>query len=717
MNRVWFSACVALASIVPASASPILRSTSSWTIDDVLSIPEVTSVALAHDGRSFAYVLRMADTEKDRPTFEFHILDLTNRQDRIVVRSNWIDRIRPVPGKASWSILADRGAGVQLYELDPIGNTTPLVVNPDTILVGNADGAEFGYTFTGPLRFGVAFYDWSPDGRRLFYSLVRPGFFEHKLSINDDVVEAGLHRRPPPPVSVEFFLKEAEGNPIRIATVRGTDKVARFLGGLPVWHDGFLDYGVQTGDRGKLRMTRYRWRFADRAAAPVADAAPEPASSIARGPHGGSLSVEWVGEARHLLERGNDGIVADYGPTVLSVSDPRSSGNWSAPDGSFTITAVRITDEARYALLRVDRSGATRLIQVPESLRHCDFSPDLRRGICVREGLTRPAELVSVSTGDGHVTALHVISPRHQSIAPLRYETRTITNAYGFKFSAFIIYPRSYRPGGRYPLVIVNHGNDADERFAAPDMQWNYPVQVLAERGYVVALVNEPFSAQSRLLQAANDSWTGCDGKTPPAEVRRLIWLNAVESFRTTISTLSAEGTIDPARVGLAGYSYGSQLTNVAVTQTDLFKAASSGDGGYLEPAAYRSRRCGYGAIFGGPPSDPLAYSNYVAFAPSFRARFASAAMLQQLAEPWEGAIDFHQALEAAGVPSEISLYPGETSASDETHLFHIPSNQRAAMEENIAWFDFWLRDIKLPTGADDARRSRWEALRDKRRR
>nr|WP_245405871.1 prolyl oligopeptidase family serine peptidase [Sphingobium sp. Sx8-8] len=245
-------------------------------------------------------------------------------------------------------------------------------------------------------------------------------------------------------------------------------------------------------------------------------------------------------------------------------------------------------------------------------------------------------------------------------------------------------------------------------------MQWNYPVQVLAERGYVVALVNEPYASQSRILQAANDSWTGCDGKTAPSEVRRLIWLNAVESFRSIIAALDAESLIDPGRLGIAGYSYGSQLTNVAVTQTNLFKAASSGDGGYLEPAAYRSRRCGYGAIYGGPPSDPLAYPDYVAFAPSFRARFVSAAMLQQLAEPWEGAIDFHQALEAAGVPSEMSLYPGETSASDETHLFHIPSNQRAAMQENIAWFDFWLRDIEPPIGSDDARRSRWNALRDK---
>ncbi|WP_242129601.1 prolyl oligopeptidase family serine peptidase [Sphingobium sp. Sx8-8] len=710
----WFAICAALSPIASASALPIQPSTPTWTVDEVLAIPEVTGVGLAHDGQSFAYILRIADIEKDRPAFELHILDLTNRRDRIVIRSTWIELVRPMPGKASWSFLADLGDGVQLYAFDNSGRVSPLVVNGDTILTGNADGAEVGYTFTGPLRIGVAFYDWSPDGQHLFYSIVRPGRFERRTRIDDEVVGAGLNRRPAPPVSVEFFHRKIGGEPIRIATAQGTDKVARFLGGLPVWHADSVDFGLQTGDRGHLRMTRYRWTFGDRAAVPLANAAPQPAGSLARGPQGGLLSVEWVGEVRHLLEHRSDGTSIDYGPTSLSISDPRSTGNWSAPGGSFTITAVRLAEAARYALLRIDRSGRTRLIQGAESLRHCDFSPDLAQGVCVNEGLTRPPRFVAVSARDGRITPIRSVSPRHDAIAPLRSEARTLTNRYGFKFRTFILYPRGFRPGKRYPAIIVNHGNDADERFAAPDMQWNYPVQVLAERGYVVALVNEPYASQSRILQAANDSWTGCDGKTAPSEVRRLIWLNAVESFRSIIAALDAESLIDPGRLGIAGYSYGSQLTNVAVTQTNLFKAASSGDGGYLEPAAYRSRRCGYGAIYGGPPSDPLAYPDYVAFAPSFRARFVSAAMLQQLAEPWEGAIDFHQALEAAGVPSEMSLYPGETSASDETHLFHIPSNQRAAMQENIAWFDFWLRDIEPPIGSDDARRSRWNALRDK---
>src|SRR3546814_6873241 len=67
--------------------------------------------------------------------------------------------------------------------------------------------------------------------------------------------------------------------------------------------------------------------------------------------------------------------------------------------------------------------------------------------------------------------------------------------------------------------------------------------------------------------------------------------------------------------------------------------------------------------------------------------------VLQQMASPFAGAIDFYAALREAKVPAQISLYPGETTATDETHLFHIPSNRLRAMQENLAWFDFWLRD------------------------
>lgn len=66
------------------------------------------------------------------------------------------------------------------------------------------------------------------------------------------------------------------------------------------------------------------------------------------------------------------------------------------------------------------------------------------------------------------------------------------------------------------------------------------------------------------------------------------------------------------------------------------------------------------------------------------------------MAEPRAGAVDFYQSLRDAGVPAQITLYPGRSEASDETHVFHIPANRMTAMRENLCWFDFWLRHIRL---------------------
>jgi hypothetical protein len=62
-------------------------------------------------------------------------------------------------------------------------------------------------------------------------------------------------------------------------------------------------------------------------------------------------------------------------------------------------------------------------------------------------------------------------------------------------------------------------------------------------------------------------------------------------------------------------------------------------------------------------------------------------------------------------VPAQLTLYPGESLASDETHFFHIPANQRAAMMENLAWFDFWLKGAVSSTESDDGQLARWMAM------
>jgi dipeptidyl aminopeptidase/acylaminoacyl peptidase len=302
------------------------------------------------------------------------------------------------------------------------------------------------------------------------------------------------------------------------------------------------------------------------------------------------------------------------------------------------------------------------------------------------------------------------VSPEHERIAQLRVTMERWTNRFGLYATGFVLWPRHYVAGQRYPAIVITHGSDADERFASPDMQWNYPAQLFAERGYVVLLMNDPATAQDARIDAAYDQWISGQGSMTPQEIQDLIWLNGVAAFETAVADLVDRGIVDATRVGIAGYSRGSQMTNVTMTQSRMFRAASSGDGGYLEPSAYRFISRSYDTVYGGDPFGP-AIDNYRRLTPSLRASQASGPILIQMAGPWSGGLEFYQALRRSARPAELSFYPGETSASDETHIFHVPRNRLLAMRENLAWFDFWLRDRRDPEMPFPERFAMWEAM------
>src|SRR3546814_14149213 len=104
--------------------------------------------------------------------------------------------------------------------------------------------------------------------------------------------------------------------------------------------------------------------------------------------------------------------------------------------------------------------------------------------------MTRPPALVRVHLANGKIAPMAAISPRHEEIAPLSVQPRTWVNRHGYKATGYVIFPRAYRKGQSYPAIIVTHGSDADDRFFDQGNQWNYPVQLFAERGYFVLLIN-----------------------------------------------------------------------------------------------------------------------------------------------------------------------------------------------------------------------------------
>lgn len=692
--------------------SPTLAEGRHWTLDDQLSVPELRAIAISADGKRAAYVTRIADRPSDKTVAVLTLVDLANGAKREILRAGWIDQLRRIPGSEAWSALIDRGEGVQLYRVESDGRVAPIIIHPATVRFGEVDGWVLPGFAHAPLGIGVKAYSWSPDGRWLFYIVLDAFGPERGVQHDDEIAEQRGMRRPRGQATASLYLRAADGSTQLVAKRPRSDLRSIASKGDVNWSATGFEYVLMDAEEGgRQRKRTMAWSFAEKQSREIGSTV-QVASWMLPGPRGGRLTAEGVGESREIIETDQHGKRYSYGHFPFSIGHGAGFGGFRTADGRRAIVNARTIEDSRYGIAVIEAKGL-RTIWGKASLIQCDFTPTLAAGACLAEGQKMPPAIVAVDVDASKVKRVASVSDQHDEIAPLEVTPRNWTNRYGHMATGYVIWPRHYVTGRRYPAIVITHGYDADQRFAVQENQWEYPAQVLAERGYVVLLINIPSSRFNKDLQDADRSWVGERDLMPPEQMRKLLWLTGVASFETAIEELAAAGVIDRERVGIAGYSRGSQLVNVAMTQSKIFRAASSGDGAYLEPVYEPDMPESYRAVFGGSPFDPKFLPNYLALSPSLRAGEACGAILQQVAAPHAGAIDFYRALRAAGVPTQLSLFPGEDDSSDETHIFHIPSNRMAAMQENLAWFDYWLKGERDPLSPAASRYAEWDRMRD----
>jgi dipeptidyl aminopeptidase/acylaminoacyl peptidase len=683
-----------------------------WTLEDIVTVPEVTELALSEDRRFAVYAVRAADIAANKNRWTLRIVDLNDGTRRDLVGADQAEQLKRIPGSDDWSALLDIGEGMQLYRIERSGRTAPLLVHRPTVYAGSADMALPDGAVASPRQIGILAYDWSPDGQWLWYSVLKAEDGGGGVRFDTAVVAERQRRRSQIGAKIEIHIRAADGHDSIVTTRSSSDRAARYFGGEIMWRGDEVFFRAEEEDgTDNGRFETRAWSLSRQTLRTVNAESNGQTVWVMTGPRGGQLASKGVGARFELVEGFEDGRQHSYGRFPFLIGDPRGVGIHLAADERSALVGTRTTGNNRYGLALVNEGGV-RAIGGNGSFTRCDFSSDLAVGICIREGMAMPPELVRVEPERNRITRLATVSVRHAAITPLAIRPRIWVNRLGYEASGYVVLPRGYVAGRRYPAIIVTHGSDADERFAYIGFQWDYPVQLFAERGYVVLLINDPRSRQNAEIWSAYQAWSRGDGPPGPADVQRLLWLNGVYSFEDAVKEMTAEGVVDPDRVGIAGFSRGSQMVNVTLTHSKMFRAASGGDGSFLEPFSYPGSPRDYKAIYGGPPFGEH-IENYRRFAPSLNADKACGALLQQVVKPRTGAIDIHEALRAGHVPSQLTLYPGESAASDETHVFHIPSNRLKAQRENVAWFDYWLLGRRDPAMVFPERLAVWDAMAD----
>ena len=247
------------------------------------------------------------------------------------------------------------------------------------------------------------------------------------------------------------------------------------------------------------------------------------------------------------------------------------------------------------------------------------------------------------------------------------------------EIEGILIKPVGFEDGTRYPLAILPHGGPEGISMDGWNTRALYPVQVLANEGYVVFKPNYRGSGgRGTAFASANHRDLG--GKE-------------FDDVLLGIDNLDEEGLIDPDRVGISGTSYGGYFAAWAATRySDRFAAGITfaGLSNWISFMGTTDIPHEMSVVhwdlywFDNPGQtwerSPVAWLNY-ADTPLLVVH----GLADDRVHP-EQSIQLHQFLEIKGIPTGLVLYPRQPHGLTER------AHQLDFMVRAIDWFDKYLK-------------------------
>lgn len=303
----------------------------------------------------------------------------------------------------------------------------------------------------------------------------------------------------------------------------------------------------------------------------------------------------------------------------------------------------------------------------------------------VLDTLTRPTELYHLSAG----TALNApvrltnVNPQVDTWKLPQIQIVGWSAPDGTPVEGILELPPDYQPGPdapRLPTILELHGGPTG---ASPFCLqfWIYGRTTMPAKGY--ALLSPNYRGSTGY---GRKFLTGLIGRENDIEVKDIL---------AGVDALVQRGIADPQRLGVMGWSNGGFLTNCMITQTDRFKAASSG-AGVLDMVIQWGSEDTPGHVInfmrGLPWETPEAYRQA---SPVFDlAKVKTPTLIHVGASdprcPPAHSRGLYRALRHyLKVPTELVIYPNEG------HSLTTYKNRQAKMEWDVAWFDRYLSGKK----------------------
>src|SRR5438552_679475 len=549
--RAGFCLCCVLVLIrlVPAAAAQGLAS------GDLSRLRSVGSVELSPDGRRIAYSVVMRD-RPGRPYGQLWIMDLTTQ------KSVRVGSEKDSGGGPLWSH-DGKWFAFQGHQNEKCG-----------LFIARPDGSDITFLTApegtnSPLPGTGKDFTWSPDGKQIAFISSTPGAEAAEASGDPMVITRYLYKPDAGEGMTHFndnqrlhiFVVDVATKQVRQLTQGDFDehsvdwspdgKKILFGSNREPNQDEFFNYDLFTlnvadGSIERLAATEYNeydamW-------------SPDGKQIAYRGTRRGITDRETTMEDTHVwVMNGNGGSRREIGAVI---DNRQGAPHWSADSSALYFT---VQDRGNNVLMRLPASGGTGQYVVKERGGVFSFSVSKDGGLYYT--YSSPSDLPQLyqRTGSGapkKLTDLNADVLAGKQVGEVESLT-FISNDNKFEVEAFLTRPIGMTASSKHPLIVNIHGGPHGQNGPA----FSFRNQVFAAHGYAVLNVN--FRGSTGYGQKFADAVFGDQNGNEAqdvlygvsAAVRRNLWL-------------------DRERMGIEGVSYGGQLTEWLITQTNQFKAA-----------------------------------------------------------------------------------------------------------------------------------------------
>jgi dipeptidyl aminopeptidase/acylaminoacyl peptidase len=629
------------------------------TIDQLVELKRVTSVALSPDGTLVAYVVREANWDENAFETEIWLADAAGHETRRLTNAKKSsDAPAFSPDGKRLAFASDRGEKRQVYLIDPRGGEAEALTSAED---------------------GISAFAWSPDGSAIAFTAQDPktdAMKEREKKLGEYEV-VGQDRRMTHLHLIDLASKKA----------RRLTEGAFSVGSFDWSPDGTeiaFDHRVSpdAGDGGSADISIVS--VADAKLRPLVTQ-PGPDSSPTFSPDGSRVAFETaMARERFYYTNGYVAVVPRSGgaPVNLTASfdeDP-SLVDWGP--GGIWIAASQRTEAG---LFRLDPETKS-IVRVPLDTAPVAFGfafdRDFGRVAFTGSSATAFPEACLASTAGGAVTRLSHLSEQLKDWTLGTSEVVSWKSQDGSVIEGVLRKPPGYAPGQKRPLLVLVHGGPTGtSRPSLVGGNYVYPVELFLAKGALILDPNyrgsagygEAFRALNVRNLGVGDAWDVLSG----------------------IDDLAKQGLADPARVGVMGWSQGGYISAFLATHDAArFRAVSVGAGisnwvtYYVNTDIHPFTRQYLEAT---PWNDMEVYRKT---SPMTYIKGARAPVLIQHGDgdrrvPLPNAYELYQGLLDQGVEAKLVVFKGFG------HGLNKPKAVRAALEQNLSWFTERVLDTK----------------------